>query len=241
MLINTFVLAVVAISVANAQENCAAGKILGKFAICGSDPVDCGSGLCCQQGATCVADDTAGFRCGMPLASIDSTSTTNDTILLNAGCYDIVARTSTSSSTSSAPVASNTGSAPVASNTGSAPVASNTGSAPVAINTGSSSSGNPQASTQNSPSSSVTLSKGALAGIIVGSVIAGLVLIAIIATLLLLAVRKINAHTASSSAKQEMGERSNSSVSTLQKPARAILGERSSTAKPRPISSGISR
>ncbi|TID27975.1 Cullin-3 [Venturia nashicola] len=212
MLINTFVLAVVAISVANAQENCAAGKILGKFAICGSDPVDCGSGLCCQQGATCVADDTAGFRCGMPLASIDS-----------------------------APVASNTGSAPVASNTGSAPVASNTGSAPVAINTGSSSSGNPQASTQNSPSSSVTLSKGALAGIIVGSVIAGLVLIAIIATLLLLAVRKINAHTASSSAKQEMGERSNSSVSTLQKPARAILGERSSTAKPRPISSGISR
>lgn len=70
MLLKTFVLAVVAIIAATVQADCAAGKILGKFAICGSDPVDCGSGLCCQQGATCVSDDTAGFRCSMPLASI---------------------------------------------------------------------------------------------------------------------------------------------------------------------------
>lgn len=71
MLFRTFVLAAIATFVATVQANCAAGKILGKFAICGSDPVDCGSGLCCQQGATCVADDAAGFRCGMPLASIE--------------------------------------------------------------------------------------------------------------------------------------------------------------------------
>ncbi|KAE9975288.1 hypothetical protein EG328_003257 [Venturia inaequalis] len=214
MLSKTSVLAVVVTFAAAAQANCAAGKILGKFALCGSNPVDCGSGLCCQQGAKCVPDDTAGFRCGMPLASIDPKSTTNNTVLLNAGCYDVVDRKTTPSSTLAAPIAPDTGSP---------------------------SPGPSQASTQDSPSSSPKVSKGGLAGIIVGSIIAGILLIAIIVASFLLAQRRRNDAPTALSIRREMGERSDTSISALQKPAPAILGERSSTAKPRPIVSGFSR
>jgi hypothetical protein len=57
MLLNTFVLAVLASFFAIAQaatNSCPAGSILGIYAMCGTDPVDCGSGLCCLDGQTCV-------------------------------------------------------------------------------------------------------------------------------------------------------------------------------------------
>ncbi|QDS72605.1 hypothetical protein FKW77_001575 [Venturia effusa] len=213
MLLNTIVLTAVAVFAVSVQADCATGKILGKLAVCGSNPVDCGLGLCCQQGATCLPDDAAGFRCSMPLANINSTSATNNTVLLNAGCYDIVDRKPPPSSTTPAPIA------------------------PATV---SPSSGTSQASS-NPPSLWSKLSKGAQVGIIVGSAIGGLLLLAILVTICLLARRrKYDTPIAAASARQEMEIRPNSSESSLQIPKAVVIGERSSRAKPRPLTSQFS-
>jgi hypothetical protein len=224
----TFVFTAVATITALVRADCQTGKILGKFAVCGSDPVDCGFGLCCQKGATCVSDDSSGFfRCAMPLSSIESvyslavlyiarltisspTITIDDSVLLDAGCYDIVQGNIVPSST--APSGS-----------------ANTGS-----------SGQSQTSSQN-PTSKSNLSKGAIAGIVVGSVAGFVLLIAILAALLLLARRRKNRTMPEAEASRDMGERSNSSNSAIQKPAPVVQRDRSSTAKPGPVMSEIPR
>jgi hypothetical protein len=57
MLFNTLVLATLAsaVAAAKAADSCAAGSILGIYAMCGTFPVDCGKGLCCLQGQKCVS------------------------------------------------------------------------------------------------------------------------------------------------------------------------------------------
>ncbi|KAF2430967.1 hypothetical protein EJ08DRAFT_696909 [Tothia fuscella] len=57
MLFNTLVLATLAsaVATANTADSCAAGSILGIYAMCGTFPVDCGKGLCCLQGQKCVS------------------------------------------------------------------------------------------------------------------------------------------------------------------------------------------
>jgi hypothetical protein len=45
-----------------AEDSCAAGAILGIYALCGSHPVDCGSGKCCLEGQKCVKSDGT-FKC----------------------------------------------------------------------------------------------------------------------------------------------------------------------------------
>ena len=49
------VFAAAATSVA-ADDACDAGAILGIKAMCGTEPVDCGSGRCCLNGQKCVKD-----------------------------------------------------------------------------------------------------------------------------------------------------------------------------------------
>jgi hypothetical protein len=64
----SFVLVASAATAASAQglsEACAAGALIGIFALCGSNPVDCGSGRCCLAGQTCVPADNS-FRCADP-------------------------------------------------------------------------------------------------------------------------------------------------------------------------------
>jgi hypothetical protein len=81
MLFTTFVLAVFAsfLAIVQATSNsCPAGSILGIYAMCGTDPVDCGKGLCCLDGQTCV---TGG--CTDPKLTDDS----GKVLTVSAACY----------------------------------------------------------------------------------------------------------------------------------------------------------
>ena len=43
-------------------DACSAGAIIGILALCGTNPVDCGSGKCCLAGQKCVKADSD-FKC----------------------------------------------------------------------------------------------------------------------------------------------------------------------------------
>jgi LPXTG-motif cell wall-anchored protein len=72
---------------------------------------------------------------------------------------------------------------------------------------------------------------------VVGAV-AGFVFL--LAALLLLLRRRRNNAQPAAAGRQEMGERSESDDSGIEKPAPVVYGSRSSTAKPGPVSSEIS-
>jgi len=42
------------------------GAILGIYAMCGNDPIDCGQGWCCLNGQQCVTDPTGNIMCYDP-------------------------------------------------------------------------------------------------------------------------------------------------------------------------------
>ena len=42
------------------------GAILGIYAMCGNDPIDCGQGWCCLDGQQCVTDPTGHIMCYDP-------------------------------------------------------------------------------------------------------------------------------------------------------------------------------
>jgi len=82
MLFNTFVFSAIAALAASAQaaDSCAAGSIIGIYALCGSFPVDCGKGHCCLEGQKCVTS-------GSSVACADSALQTGTTLTVNAACY----------------------------------------------------------------------------------------------------------------------------------------------------------
>jgi len=94
MQFRSLVLAALASASASAQSSdaCAAGAILGIFALCGSKPVDCGSNKCCLEGQKCVPAD-GDFKCA------DSALVQGATVTVNAACYG----TSTASISASKP------------------------------------------------------------------------------------------------------------------------------------------
>jgi hypothetical protein len=47
-------------------KNQIAGPILGIYAMCGNDPIDCGQGWCCQKGQQCVVDSRNNIMCYDP-------------------------------------------------------------------------------------------------------------------------------------------------------------------------------
>jgi hypothetical protein len=59
-----------------------AGVVLGIFAMCGTDPVDCGNGWCCLAGQTC----TDGSR-GPDTSCIDSQLTDNSGYVKSEDCH----------------------------------------------------------------------------------------------------------------------------------------------------------
>jgi hypothetical protein len=48
------------------------GAILGIFAMCGNDPIDCGEGWCCLNGQQCVTDPAGFIMCYDPELSQDN-------------------------------------------------------------------------------------------------------------------------------------------------------------------------
>jgi len=80
MFFHTFVLAIFAslVAFANAANSCPAGSILGIYAMCGSFPVDCGSGLCCLSGQTCVKGGCTDSKL---------TDDSGKVLTVNAACY----------------------------------------------------------------------------------------------------------------------------------------------------------
>jgi len=83
MLFNTIVFTAFAAlaTYVQAADSCAAGSILGIYAMCGSFPVDCGKGKCCLQGQKCVADKSGAAACA------DSQLVSGSTVTVNAACY----------------------------------------------------------------------------------------------------------------------------------------------------------
>lgn len=47
-------------------KNQIAGPILGIYAMCGNDPIDCGQGWCCLNGQQCVTDAKNNIMCYDP-------------------------------------------------------------------------------------------------------------------------------------------------------------------------------